>query len=183
MKEIWKEISGYEGLYEVSNKGNVRGVDRYISRIRKGKETKPIYIKGKQLKQSNSNGYQVISLNNSKKRRYYVHRLVAIEFLKNSLSLPCVNHIDGKKENNTVDNLEWCTHLENTRHAKRNGLSRIVSGDEHVNSKLKSTDIPIIFKMSKSLSAAKIAIVFGVSTGAISCVLSRKSWAHINLSD
>jgi hypothetical protein len=112
MEEIWKDIEGYEGLYQVSNLGRVRSLDRLVTykngcnRMFKGC-VKRLYKK--------ENGY--LSVNMSKDgidKTYYVHRLVASTFLPNLYGLPQVNHKDENKENNCVENLEWCTSIYNS---------------------------------------------------------------------
>lgn len=113
MKEIWRDISGYEGLYQVSNSGNVRSMNY---------NKKPGNIK--ELKQKlRNNGYLEVHLSKDGKRKYFlVHRLVAEAFLENPDNKPQVNHIDGDKSNNNVSNLEYATNSENQRHAYDNGL-------------------------------------------------------------
>ncbi len=102
MKEIWKDIEGYEGLYQVSNLGDVRSL-KYAG----GNKVKI-------LKQGNVNGYKRVSLHkNNKQKNYFVHRLVAMTFIPNPNNLPLVNHKDENKTNNSVDNLEWCTQKYN----------------------------------------------------------------------
>lgn len=104
MTEIWKDIVGYEGLYQVSNLGNVKRLKGY-----KGRE-KGYIVEEHLIKPSiNSNGYQnVVLCKNGKTKTFTMHRLVAIAFLYNSDNLPQVNHKDENKLNNCVDNLEWC---------------------------------------------------------------------------
>ena len=106
-KEIWKDIKGYEGLYQVSNKGNVRSLH---------------YGKIKQLSiVKRSNGYLMVSLWNKMKRKHYlVHRLVAEAFIPNPNNYPQVNHKDENPINNSVDNLEWCTSKYNNNYGTRN---------------------------------------------------------------
>lgn len=107
--EIWKDIEGYEGLYQVSNFGNVKS----LNYNRSGKENilKP---------QKNENKYLHISLcKNKKQKTFLLHRLVALAFLKNPQNFPCINHKDENKENNHVDNLEWCTHEYNLKYGTR----------------------------------------------------------------
>ncbi len=125
--EIWKDINGYEGYYQISNQGNVRSVDRFDGvHDRKG----TIIRHG--LKQ---NGYLQVGLRKHGTRKWFgVHRLVAIHFIKNPDNKPQVNHIDGNKQNNTVENLEWVTEKENQNHAARIGLrDNMPKGEKHAN--------------------------------------------------
>ena len=124
MEEIWKDIKGYEGLYQVSNLGRVKSLDKIIVTI----DRKNRCQKGKILKlQISKYGYNVITLwNNNISKQFKVHRLVAIAFIPNPNNLPQINHIDEDKLNNKIDNLEWCTALENNHHsniAKRRHLA------------------------------------------------------------
>ena len=115
MQEVWKDIKGYEGLYQVSNLGRARSLDRYV---RNGTSNKNIK-RGKILKPcATRDGYLQLNLiKNKKKKVSTVHRLVAKAFIVNFENKPCVNHIDGNKQNNNVENLEWVTYSENTIHA------------------------------------------------------------------
>lgn len=116
--ELWKDIKGYEGLYQVSNMGRVKSLDRTVA-LKSGSKR---IIRGRILKPSlKDNGYlQVILYNNSDKRKnFYVHRLVCEAFYENPEDKPCVNHIDEDKTNNTASNLEWCTYKENSNHGTR----------------------------------------------------------------
>ena len=108
--EIWKDVKGYEGLYQVSNMGNVRSLDRVLPN---GDNSHMLY-KGQILKQRiGRNGYMRVLLCG---KDYYTHRLVAEAFIDNNNNLPQVNHKDEDKSNNHVDNLEWCTHEYNIRY-------------------------------------------------------------------
>lgn len=120
-EEVWKSISGYEGIYEVSSLGRIRSLDRIVVDYRGIKKN----VSGKVLKPGLTNkGYCIVSLNAVDKRRTFtVHRLVANEFIPNPDNKPQVNHINGIKEDNCISNLEWLTNEENMQHAINNGLA------------------------------------------------------------
>lgn len=118
MEEQWKPITGYEGLYEVSNLGNVRSLDRRTraknnsTMLRKGCILIPFYEEKK--------GYYQVTLNkDGKKKHHRVHRLVASAFLENPFNYTDVNHKDENKTNNHVDNLEWCTRKYNNNYGTK----------------------------------------------------------------
>ena len=117
--EEWKDIKGYEGIYQVSNLGRIKSLERIDNSNHK--------VKGKILKIIPENrGYSVVNLcKDGKCKTYKVHRLVAIAFLENPDNKPQVNHIDGNKKNNSILNLEWVTAEENINHAWDTGLSKI----------------------------------------------------------
>lgn len=121
--EIWRDVNNYEGLYQVSNQGNVRSLDRPRKNydINTGGFTE-ILIKGKYLKpRITPFGYKAVLLSkNSKRKWYFVHKLVAEAFIDNPDELPFVNHKDENKLNNNVENLEWCTHKYNDNYGTRN---------------------------------------------------------------
>jgi DNA gyrase/topoisomerase IV subunit A len=119
-QEIWKPIAGYEGIYEVSNCGNVRSVDRY----KNARDNSKSFQKGKTMTpQTSHKGYRTIILHkDGKAHTFQVHRLVAMAFIPNSDNKPQVNHIDCNKKNNHVENLEWVTQEENMKHASENGI-------------------------------------------------------------
>ncbi len=118
--EIWKDVKGYEGLYEVSNMGNVRSLDRTEEFIRCGKITKRKKI-GRVLIPVKRDEYLGVCLSKGKRRKsYLIHRLVAESFLPNPDDFPQVNHKDENKNNNAVCNLEWCTAKFNDNYGSRN---------------------------------------------------------------
>ena len=112
--EVWKDVVGYEGFYKVSDRGNVFSVGRVSSIGRRigGILLKPQYDKGGYL--------QVRLYKNGKRKGKLIHRLVLEAFVENPNNLPEVNHKDEIKDNNNVENLEWCTSAYNVNHGTRN---------------------------------------------------------------
>ena len=122
-KEIWKDITGFEGLYIISSHGNIKSLGRQIRQVRSDGSVRVRHYKGRILKPvTNRLGYLMIMLRNEKQKNCSVHRLVALTFLPNPDNKPEVNHKDGIKSNCRIDNLEWTTHSENMKHAYDSGL-------------------------------------------------------------
>lgn len=114
MKEIWKEIKGYEDKYLISNLGNVKSLNYNNTKFEKERLL------------DDKNGYKRVALlKNSKGKKFFVHRLVAEAFIPNPNNYPIVNHKDGNPSNNNIDNLEWCTIKYNTHHALETGLIKM----------------------------------------------------------
>lgn len=119
VNEIWKDVIGYEGLYEVSNFGRVRSLDRTVVKKNMNKRIKGVIMKMQMCK-----GYHNVRLwKKGKGSTGIVSRLVAQAFIPNPENKREVNHINGIKTNNHISNLEWCTGFENLQHAHRTGLS------------------------------------------------------------
>ncbi|WP_295677299.1 NUMOD4 domain-containing protein [uncultured Empedobacter sp.] len=174
--ETWKDIKGYEGLYQVSDSGNVRSLDRRYSNgkgecFRKGKVLQKMHV---------SSGYHAVGLYlNKVLRQHLVHRLVSVAFIKNTNNNACVNHIDGIKTNNTVENLEWCSHSENTIHAFKIKLILPTSGIINGMSKLTEKDVLEIRAIGENLTQKEVCEIYNVSRNTIYNIINRRSWTHI----
>lgn len=114
--EIWKDIKNYEGLYQVSNFGNVKRISSF-------RGVNKQYLNDYYLKPlDNGKGYYRIKLTkNNSSKRIMLHRIIAEAFILNELNKPFINHINGNKKDNSIENLEWCTQSENCLHSVKLG--------------------------------------------------------------
>ena len=126
---MWQAISGYEGYYEVSDCGEVRSVDRFVTETTGKHAGKQRLLRGSPMKLTETKpadrtvGYYVVNLHKGRTSRVIpVHILVAKAFIPNPDNMPTVNHKDGNKHNNNVSNLEWVSYAENNKHALANNL-------------------------------------------------------------
>lgn len=174
MEEIWKDIKGYEGYYQVSNLGNVRSLDRKIgSRILKGRGVKAV---------TDKDGYLMAHLSRNGKATYFrIHRLVAISFIQNKENLKEINHKDENKTNNRVDNLEWCTTRYNINHGSRNAkVSLALSGERSRTHKLSEAHVREIREAKGKLTRKELAKRYSVSESQIGRIWTRKEWKNID---
>jgi hypothetical protein len=170
-----KDIKGYEGLYAVTKDGRVWAYPKYNRKIGRFRSLC-----------HDPNGYPWVALSKDGKiKRYRVHRLVAQTHISNPHNAPCVNHIDGIKTNNNVGNLEWCTKIENNRHARAIGLVTQqpphFAGEDCPSSKLKESDIREIRELreKQKMSFPKIALRFNVTHQTIQRIVNRTAWKHV----
>ncbi len=177
--ELWKDIQSYEGLYQVSDHGRVKSLDRYVRQHSRGKQLK----KGMLINSCKSRkGYLHLGLNKYGKRKdCSVHRLVAKAFVPNPNNYPQINHKDTIKDNNFPTNLEWVNNSMNQKHAYTNGLNMPKIGEKNGNSKLTEDKVVnIIQKLKEGHSHRFVGKCFGVSKSTITRINIRNSWAHVN---
>ena len=168
--ELWVPVKGYEGLYLISKNGMVRGIDRTV----RVNERTIRFQKGMVLKNNISPvGYARIALCKDGIQKFeLLHRILAIHFIPNPNNYPVVNHIDGDKLNNRLDNLEWCTQKHNMAEAGRMGL--IGSKGNRNRTKFK-TDIDLLKLLRENnagCSNIELSIKYGVRKETISRVLN-----------
>lgn len=184
-EEVWKEIEGFEGIYEVSSFGRIKSIYRRGNWKVKGSE----FSDGRILKNGDSNrGYPMFTPSKKGvKTGLAIHRLVAKAFIKNEENKPEVNHIDGNRKNNHVENLEWCTRQENIDHSHATGLCKErdndMRGEKGFHAKLKNENIHFIRSNARQnggvYTQKQLAEFFGVSRGAVKHVLLGNTWTHL----
>lgn len=164
-KEIWKDIEGYNGCYQVSNFGNVFVRESYVQAWGGAQRKKPRILKSA----DNGHGYRYVTISvKNKRKNHYVHILVAKAFIPNPEEKPCVNHKNGNKKDNSVGNLEWCTYGENQAHAIKTGLVR--KGSEKVNA-IKLYD----FNNKRTYGTIREAAnILNINYGTLKCGLRQK---------
>lgn len=128
-------------------------------------------------------GYKALRLSDhaGNKKHYTVHRLVALTFIPNPENKFCVNHKDGNKLNNRVENLEWCSVSENFKHAHKMGLMNPVKGSRHAHAKVNEDDIKEIREMAASgrITLTGIAEIYGLEASVVSRIVNRRTWKHV----
>lgn len=175
--EVWRDIKGYEGLYQVSTYGRIKklaGVN-ILDRTTKERIMSPL---------TQRLGYIQIGLTKDRKRSFpLVHRVVAETFIPNPNGYPEVNHLDGDKKNNSVDNLAWCSKSQNMRHAVDTGLKPSSKGENNGQSKLTEEEVKEIKRLLKDgvISQRKIAERYKVTPALISLIKKLKAWKEVSI--
>lgn len=164
--ENWKPVIGYEGCYEVSDKGRVRSL--YFNKILKPN--------------MNDRGYLDVALcKNRQYKHFRINRLVAMTFIPNPNNLSQVNHKDGDKQNNCVDNLEWCTQAYNNLHANRTGLRRFVRGENSPHHKLTWEIVRAIrCDYANGMRQVDICRKYNLIKSVVHNIVKNKTWEEIN---
>ena len=177
MNENWYSLIGYEHYYEISDLGRFRSKARFVKGRNNSKLLKPSRILS--IKQ-HTGGYSYVQLTiNSKEKNITTHRYIALHFIPNPENKPFVNHKNGIKTDNKIDNLEWCTHSENMKHAFDNGLEEGRKGISHHNVKLSEADVLNIRKRVLNENPKDLAKEYKIHPVTISNIKLRKSWKHI----
>lgn len=176
LKEIWMPINGYEGIYEISNYGNIRSLDR---RKRHSNIGFTSICKGQTLKpKTHANGYYEVSLcKNGKSKFKLIHRLVAQSFIENPENKPQVNHKNGNKKDNHINNLEWVTQKGNAEHAVKIGLYG--NGERMYNHILSEKDVLEIRKLYPENTLSQLSNSYKVSITTIHYIVTRRAWKHV----
>ncbi len=180
-KEVWKDIKGYEGLYQVSNIGRVKSLPKEWV-FGNGGICKHY---GLILKDADSCGYRHVSLcKNGKVKTHNIHRLILLSFLGES-DLQ-VNHINGDKSDNRLENLEYCTPSENAQHSYDTGLQIAKRGSDLSFSKLTESQVFRIKYIAAYMKPRRgywtqIAKSLNISTSVISNIIHNKKWKHVKV--
>ena len=173
LSEICKPVMGYEELYHISSFGRVKAlsVEKLRGRFVHKQSERILKLK------THRDGYLISTLcKDGVNKMFQVHRLVAVAFIKNPKKKPFVNHKNGIKNDNSKENLEWCTSKENAIHAVRMGLTVSKKGEDSVNAKLKECQVKEIFLSKESLST--LSKRYKVATVSIQRIKSGKRWQH-----
>lgn len=167
MAELWKDIVGYEGLYQVSNLGRIRSFYKRRNDV-------------EFLKFADNHGYKTITLHkDGRQKTFRVHRLVAVAFLPNESDKPQINHINGNKSDNRASNLEWCSQSENMLHAYESGLQTPNTKEANAAKRKlnaeQAQEIRTLLDSGKSTRA--VAKIYGVGKNLISRIGQGKAYS------
>lgn len=179
-------VVGWEGLYEVSDLGDVRSLDRPAKcKDPFGREAKRV-LYGRVLKKTKDvSGYYRIDMKYGQRRKNaLVHRLIAMAFIENTENKPCINHKDGDKTNNALSNLEWCTHQENMTHAGGLGVMCGRSGPGEKSPAAKITEAQaedIKRRIASGDRLVDIAQDYPVGKSAVAEIKAGRAWGHVQI--
>lgn len=177
--EIWEDIPNYQNFYQANPCGLIKSLPKSL-RVKNGfRVTKELII----ANTNNGNGYLVCSLSkNTKRKSILLHRIIAMTFIPNPNNLPEVNHKDGNKNNNHVDNLEWCARQENIDHSWDKKLTNCI-GEKHHNSKLNNQKVKEIRDKYSlgNYSYSKLAKEYETGLFNIRNIVKRHTWNHSGL--
>lgn len=180
MKEIWKDIPGYEGYYQASSCGRIKSIQRLVNTHNQFRKSL-MNIRERILKPAtNRHGYSIVVLYiNNTQKTISVHRLVARTFIPNPLGKIQVNHIDGIKSNNHVENLEWNTNSENVKHS----FSTNIRPPTYGNSKLTEEQVREIRRLYEIMGwkQSDIARKFNVYKTLIHKIVHNETWKHLSI--
>lgn len=168
--EVWKDIEEFDNRYQVSNLGRVRSLYNNKQVMRK----EPYILKIIEDRY----GYNRVSITLYRKNHLKsIHRLVANCFLEKIENKDQVNHIDGNKKNNSIENLEWCNHLENMQHASLLGLIKGLKGEKCPTSKLNQLQIDEIRELYKcGKTQTELSRTYNISQGQIGRIVRNERW-------
>ena len=168
--EIWEDINGYEGLYQVSNLGNIKSFKRY----KDGKLLSP---------KTDKDGYKEVGLRDSfgKRKFFRIHRIVALEFIPNPDECDFVNHKDSNPGNNNVDNIEWCTMSYNNKYRFSDKGNASHKGEKHPGTKLDDDTVIQIYKLGHSgkYTEPEVAKKFNTTRSVVNKIRLGVTWKHI----
>lgn len=177
--ETWKDVVGYEGYYQISNLGTLKSLNRIVKH-KKG----TLSVRERIISPYISTfGYPSVRMTKGNiTKNFKIHRLIAEMFIPNPENKPQVNHINGVKTDNRIENLEWVTHSENLNHALEKSLRIMPSGTNVYNSKLTEVIVLTARKRysSEKISYQKLANEYGVSKSVMMLAVKGKNWKHIN---
>lgn len=174
--EEFLDIPGWEGMYQVSNLGTVRSLDRIVGSV----TGKTYHRKGKVMPQHyNEDGYKVVYLTkNARDRTLGVHRAMALAFIPNPDNKPMINHLNAIRDDNRLENLEWCTNSENIKHSFNLGIS-CNKGDKHPRRVLTMEMVRgIRAELASGKTPAEVAGVFGINRRNVYAVRDRQNWNY-----
>jgi hypothetical protein len=181
MSDEWFDFPGHEDRYQITQSGAVRSKPRLVNSPAAGGQRR---IRGKILKPALVKGYLAVQPTISGKRiTAYVHRALGVLFVPNPCQETSINHIDGNKANNAIENLEWCSHKENMRHAFRTGLvpyPKTGPGEMSPSAKLNDIKVrDIKVRLAAGQSHKSIALIYGVVPSTIAFIATGATWSHI----